>query len=100
MTDIAVGWVLNGAPWRLFGLGIAGNGLSSVAAATLARSPNLRRLTWLDLSGNPALGGRALMPLAESPYLSRLCELDCGGIDMAPEVRQAFRERLGPRFSE
>lgn len=100
ITDIAVGWLLNAAPWRLFGLGIAGNDLSSSAAVTLARSPNLQRLTWLDISGNPALRGRALLPLAESPYLSRMCELDCGGIDMAPEVRQAFRERLGPRFSD
>lgn len=100
ISDRSVDLVLNRAPWRLFGLGIAGNNLTGETVRILATSPRLARLVWLDISGNPRLGGRALLPLAESPYLSRLCELDCGGIAMAPEVRQAFRERLGSRFSD
>jgi hypothetical protein len=65
----------------------------------LADSPRLARFTWLDLANNPRLRGSALRPLAESPYLSRMCELDCGGIDIADDVRAIFRDRLGPRFS-
>jgi len=100
ISDRAVDLVLNRAAWRLFGLGIAGNNLTGEAVRVLATSPRLSRLSWLDVSGNPRLGGRVLLPLAESPYLSRLCELDCGGIPLADEVRAAFRERLGPRFSD
>jgi uncharacterized protein (TIGR02996 family) len=100
ISDRSVELVLKRAHWRLFGLGIAGNNLTGETVRILATSPRLSRLVWLDLSGNPRLGGRELLPLAESPHLSRLCELDCGGIPMADEVRSAFRERLGPRFSD
>jgi uncharacterized protein (TIGR02996 family) len=99
VTHRGVNAVLNGLYWRLFGLGLAGNDLSPEVVRILAGSPRLARFVWLDLADNPRLRGRALLPLAESPYLSRLCELDCGGIDLADDVRTAFRERLGPRFS-
>ncbi len=99
ITHRGVNAVLNGLYWRLFGLGLAGNDLSPEVVRILAGSPRLARFVWLDLADNPRLRGRALLPLAESPYLSRLCELDCGGIDLADDVRAAFRERLGPRFS-
>jgi hypothetical protein len=60
----------------------------------------LHRLEWLDLSTNPRLSGDALLPLAESPYLSRLCELDVSGIYVGERTRQVLRERLGRRLSE
>jgi uncharacterized protein (TIGR02996 family) len=99
ITDTAVDVVVNAPFWRLFGLGIGGCDLSPAAVRILANSPRLLRFTWLDVSDNRQFGGQALRPLAESPYLSRMCELDCGGIDIDDDVRAIFRERLGPRFS-
>ncbi len=99
ITDAAVDVAVNAPFWRLFGLGVGGCDLSPAAVRMLANSPRLNRFTWLDISHNPRLRGQALRPLAESPYLSRMCELDCGGIDIADDVRAIFRERLGPRFS-
>jgi len=99
ITDAAVDVVVNAPFWRLFGLGIGGCDLSPAAVRILANSPRLRRFTWLDVSDNRRLGGQGLRPLAESPYLSPLCELDCGGIAIDDDVRAIFRERLGPRFS-
>ena len=99
ITDAAVDVVVNAPFWRLFGLGIGGCNLSPTTVRILANSPRLNRFVWLDVSDNPHLRGQALRPLAESPFLSRMCELDCGGIDIADDVRAIFRERLGPRFS-
>ncbi|MCU0704556.1 MAG: TIGR02996 domain-containing protein [Fimbriiglobus sp.] len=99
ITDAAVDVVVNAPFWRLFGLGVGGCNLSPTTVRILANSPRLMRFLWLDLSDNPHLRGQALRPLAESPYLSRMCELDCGGIDIADDVRAILRERLGPRFS-
>ena len=98
ITHRAVYSVLNAPYWRLSGLGIAGCNLKAQTVQILAESPRLARLHWLDLSGNPLFGGDRLRPLAESPYLSPLCELDCGGLDIAPDVQAIFRERLGVRF--
>ena len=98
ITHRAVDSVLNAPHWRLSGLGIAGCNLGAQTVQILAESPRLARLNWLDFSGNPLLGGDRLRPLAESPYLSPLCELDCGGLDIAPDVQAIFRERLGVRF--
>ena len=92
--------ILNEAPWRLSGLGIASCALRADTARMIATSPRLARLNWLDLSNNRLLGGDALLPLAESPYLSRLCELDIGGISVSDKVRNVLRERLGPRLSD
>ncbi len=99
ISDSAVDVVVNAPFWRLFGLGVGECNLSPMAVRVLANSPRLGRFTWLDISHNRRLGGQALRPLAESPYLNRMCELDCGGIDIADDVRAILRERLGPRFS-
>jgi uncharacterized protein (TIGR02996 family) len=99
ITAAAVDHAVNGPHWQLFGLGVSGCNLGSTTAKMLAASPRLARLVWLDISDNPQLGGQALRPLAESPYLSPMCELDCGGIAIDDDVRAIFRERLGTRFS-
>jgi uncharacterized protein (TIGR02996 family) len=99
VSDAAVDLVLNAPHWRLSGLGVGGCDLSPAAVATLAASPRLARLEWLDLSGNPRLSGDALMPLAESPYLSRRCELDVGGVYVGERTLAALGDRLGPRLS-
>ena len=100
ITDAAVDVVVNAPFWRLFGLGIGGCNLSPTTVRILANSPRLSRFVWLDISDNPHLRGQGLRPLAESPFLSRMCELDCGGIEIDDDVRAIFRERLGPRFSQ
>jgi hypothetical protein len=92
--------VLEGPHWRLSRLGLAGCDLSPAFVDILARSPRLARLEWLDLSANPRLSGDVLMPLAESPYLSRLCELDIRRVYVDDRVREALRRRLGPRLSD
>ena len=92
-------FLLNSPHWILSGVGVAGCDLGPPSAEVLGESRNLARLNWLDLSGNRRLGGAALRPVAESPYLSPICELDCGGIDLAPDVAAMFRERLGVRFA-
>ena len=99
ITHRSVYYLLNSPSWRLSGLGIGNCRLGTRAVEILAGSSRLARLNWLDLSANPLLGGAVLRPLAESQYLSPLCELDCGGIDIAPEVLAIFRDRLGVRFS-
>jgi uncharacterized protein (TIGR02996 family) len=100
ITDRAVPTLLDAPHWRLSGLGLAGCDLGPWAVHALAASDRLRRLQWLDLSSNPRLGGDALVPLAESPHLSRLCELDIGGIAASDRVRAALRDRLGRRLSD
>ena len=92
-------FLLNSPHWILSGVGVAGCDLGPPSIDVICESRNLARLNWLDLSGNRRLGGAALRPLAESPYLSPICELDCGGIDLAPDVAAIFRERLGVRFA-
>ena len=100
IADRSVEAILNEASWRLSGLGIASCALRADTARMIATSPRLARLNWLDLSNNRLLGDDALLPLAESPYLSRLCELDIGGIPVSNKVRNVLRERLGPRLSD
>ena len=100
IADRSVEAILNEASWRLSGLGIASCALRADTARMIATSPRLARLNWLDLSNNRLLGDDALLPLAESPYLSRLCELDIGGISVSDKVRNVLRERLGPRLSD
>ena len=99
IAERSVEAILNESAWRLSGLGIASCALRADTARMIAASPRLARLNWLDLSNNRLLGGDALLPLAESPYLSRLCELDIRGIPVSNKVRDALRERLGPRLS-
>jgi uncharacterized protein (TIGR02996 family) len=98
VTDRSVDVLLNAQHWRLAGLGLDGCDLSPKAVAILASSPRLARLQWLSLAANPRLSGDILMPLAESPYLSRLCELDVGGVYVGERTLAALRARLGPRL--
>ena len=99
VSDASVDVVLNAPHWRLSGLGLDGCDLSPEAVRILAGSPRLGRLQWLSLASNPRLSGDALLPLAESPYLSRLCELDVGGVYVGERTLAALRARLGPRLS-
>jgi uncharacterized protein (TIGR02996 family) len=91
--------LLNGRYWRLAGLGLGRCNLPAAAARVLAGSPRLRRLTYLDLSTNYGFGGDALLPLAESPHLCPLLELDLRGVPASDRVRAALRGRLGRRLS-
>ena len=100
VTEAGAAALLESDHWQLFGLGLGGLDLSPAFVKQLASSPRLARFQWLDLSGNPRLSGSDLMPLAESPYLSRLCELDVGNVYADEKTRQALRQRLGPRLSE
>jgi hypothetical protein len=91
--------LINDDRWRLSGLGLAGCHCSPDAVRVLAWSPFLARLSRLDLSYNyDFLNGDALMPLAESEYLSPQCELDIRECHPDPEVRDALRARLGRRL--
>ena len=86
---------------RAISLDLAGCNCSPDAIRVLAWSPALARLNRLDLSYNyNFLRGDALLPLAESEYLSPLCELDIRGCHPDPEVRDALRARLGRRLRE
>jgi hypothetical protein len=95
LTARAVDALLNGSPWRLAELNIGSCRLGRDAVGVLAASPALTRLRSLGLSFNPALEGNALLPLAESPYLSPLCDLVHGKV--AARTRDALRSRLGVR---
>ncbi len=86
-------------PWRLSGLGLCGCDLPAEAGAVLAKSPALARLEYLNLSRCGNLSGEALLPLAESPHLSPLCEVDLTGCRPSNRVRAVFAERLGKRFA-
>jgi hypothetical protein len=99
-THAAVDALLNGENWQLSGLGLSGCDLGPEAVRVLASSPRLSRLTWLDLSYNTRLWGDTLMPLAESPHLCPLTELDLRGVNLNDDVRDLLRQRLGRRLSE
>jgi Leucine Rich repeat len=100
VTASGIDALLNGSHWRLTGLGLAGNAPEEVIRV-IARSARLARLTRLDLSNNyRGLNNDALLPLAESEYLSPLCELNIAGCNPDPEVRDALRVRLGRRLRE
>lgn len=95
LTAQGVDALLNGGPWRLTELKLGRCGLTPEAVAVLADSPALARLRVLDLGLNEALGGDALLPLAESPYLSPLCDLSHERV--AARTGEALRARLGIR---
>jgi hypothetical protein len=103
-TNVSVAGVeaiLNSPHMRLTGLGLAECRITDEMIRVLANSPALARLEWLDVGGyqDPAVGDR-LLPLAESRYLSPLCELNIRGQWFDDNTRAAFRERLGRRLSE
>lgn len=60
----------------------------------VARSPRLQKLRWLNLSDNLAFSGDALLPLAESEYLSPLLRLDIAQCRVSERVQEAFQQRL------
>jgi len=101
-TDVMASGIdalLNGPHWRLTGLGLAASNTPEEVVRVIADSVRLARLMRLDLSNNyAALSADALMPLAESEYLSPLCELNITGCLPDPEVRDALRARLGRRL--
>jgi uncharacterized protein (TIGR02996 family) len=99
VTDAGVEALL-AAPFTLSGLGLGTLDLTATSARALAASPRLSRLNWLDLSGNPRLHSGALMALAESPYLSPLCELDVSHTGASDAVRDLLRQRLGRRLAD
>jgi hypothetical protein len=90
--------LLNGGHCRLAELDLGGYDLGPELPAVLARSPALARLTELSLSFTPALGDDALLPLAESPYLSPLCRLDVRYSGVSRRVCERLSARLGRRL--
>ena len=88
---------MNAPHFTLSGLGLSHTHITAEGVRTLAKSPRLARLNWLDLSDNAALHSDALLPLAESPYLSPLCDLDISRTGASVAVRDLLRQRLGRR---
>jgi uncharacterized protein (TIGR02996 family) len=84
---------------RLIGLALAGCNLDAAMLQLLANAPALTRVRWLDLGGYYyRMGEKELMPLAESEYLSPLCELDIRGSHVDADTQIALRGRLGRRL--
>jgi hypothetical protein len=92
--------LLNSPYWRIAELELGGYDLGDDLPNVLARSPRLARLTKLGLSFTPTLGGDALLPLAESPYLSPLCHLDIRYNNTSERVCELFARRLGRRLED
>jgi hypothetical protein len=84
--------------WRLSELDVGGTDIGRDGIVLLARSPNLARLTRLNLSFISNIKDNDLMPLAESPYLSPICEVSGLFSRLGERVRNALRERLGRRL--
>ena len=97
VTDYGVELLMNAPHFMLSGLGLSRTQITAGGVRTLAKSPRLARLNWLDLSDNAALHSDALLPLAESPYLSPLCDLDISRTGASDAVRDLLRQRLGRR---
>ena len=98
VTDYGVELLMNAPHFMLSGLGLSRTQITAGGVRTLAKSPRLARLNWLDLSDNAALHSDALLPLAESPYLSPLCDLDISRTGASDAVRDLLRQRLGRRL--
>jgi uncharacterized protein (TIGR02996 family) len=98
VTDYGVELLMNAPHFMLSGLGLSATSITAAGVRTLANSPRLARLNWLDLSDNAALHSDALLPLAESPYLSPLCDLDISRTGASTAVRDLLRQRLGRRL--
>ena len=93
ITSAAALAVLEG-PWSLAELELDECDLRPDAIRALADSPRLARLEKLDVGSNPALKGRALLPLAESQHLSARCEVSYTGVyEVDAVVDQAFAAR-------
>jgi uncharacterized protein (TIGR02996 family) len=90
--------LLSGPHWRLADLDIGGTDITAETIRELARCPNLARLTRLNLSFVNGLTDDDLMPLAESEYLSPVCEVGAIYYRFSAKCRDAMRARLGRRF--
>ncbi len=100
VTAVGLDSVLNNASWTLTGLGLFDCHLTDDLLSVLAASPRLRRLEWLDLGARSAPApDRGLQRLAESPYLSPLCELSLRGREPSRRTCEILRTRLGKRFN-
>jgi uncharacterized protein (TIGR02996 family) len=100
VTVRGVDAILNSPHWNITELELGGYDLGNDFVRVLATSPQLVRLTKLGLSFTPSLGGDALLPLAESPYLSPLCHLDIRYNNTSEHVRNILAERLGRRLED
>jgi len=98
VSDYGVELLMNAPHFTLSGLGLSHTQVTAGGVRRLAKSPRLSRLNWLDLSDNAALRSDALLPLAESPYLSPLCDLDISRTGASAFVRDLLRQRLGRRL--
>ena len=98
VTDAGVELLMAAPHFTLSGLGLCSTRVTAAGVRTMAKSPRLARLNWLDLSDNAALHSDALLPLAESPYLSPLCDLDISRTGASAAVRDLLRQRLGRRL--
>jgi uncharacterized protein (TIGR02996 family) len=98
ITARGVEALLNGPHWRLESLDLGGYDMGPGVAQVLAESPRLARFTRLGMSFTQWLGDDALMPVAESPYLSPLCYIDIRYSSVSPRVRAAFQSRVGRRL--
>jgi uncharacterized protein (TIGR02996 family) len=99
ITPAAVEAIVNSPNLRLRGLGLEGCALSPSAIRIMAESPMLARLDWLDLASHMSFRVDALMPLAESEYLSPRCELNVRECSADNATVSALRARLGRRLS-
>jgi uncharacterized protein (TIGR02996 family) len=100
VTAKGVEALLNSPHWQITELELGGYDLGPDLVRVLATSPRLARFTRLGLSFTPALGGDALLPLAESPYLSPLCHLDVRYNNTSDRVRSVLARRLGRRLND
>jgi uncharacterized protein (TIGR02996 family) len=98
ITAAAADAVINSPNWKLAELDLGGTDIGPDGIRVLAESPNLSRLTRLNLSFIADLKQDDLLPLAESPYLSPICEVSGLYSPLSKRVREAFQERLGRRF--
>ncbi len=98
MTAAGVDAIINNPNWRLRELDIGGTEIGAAGIKALAKSPNISRLTRLNLSFITNLKPNDLLPLAQSPYLSPLCEVSALYYKLTDRVRATFAERLGRRF--
>jgi uncharacterized protein (TIGR02996 family) len=98
ITAAGVDAIINSPNWKLAELDVGGTEIGAAGIKVLARSPNISRLTRLNLSFITGLKPNDLMPLAESPYLSPLCEVSGLYYKLSDRVKSAFAERLGKRF--
>ncbi len=92
--DVDCDTVLHWLPPTLTRLELRSLGLGDPSAASLARTPRLRQLRKLDLSGNRITDVGAML-LADSPNLLASTRLDLSGNPISDRVRNALRVRLG-----